>query len=144
MPDFPFPQLDLPPPAQAPFFDDACWYIRCAVRKKSLVLTPEEWVRQHVVALFTAQGYSTNLMKLEQAHQQHRRAGRSDVVVYNRQQQPLLIAECKAPEVKIDKDVLGQALRYNQSLRAEWLFLSNGSKHLLGQPVPKQQLPKWN
>src|SRR5690606_22089516 len=72
------------------------------IRKKYLILTPEEWVRQHVVhLLITHMGYSASLMKLEGALTYESLDKRSDILVFDREAKPYLLIECKAPDVKL-------------------------------------------
>jgi hypothetical protein len=100
-----------------------------SLRRKWLVLTPEEWVRQHVIgwlvgekqipALRISQEYPVNI------NGQHQRA---DIVVIDERAQPLILVECKAPEVAIDNEVVMQAIRYNSVVKARYIVLTNGLK----------------
>ena len=85
------------------------------LRAMWLVLTPEEWVRRHLIAY------------LETGCGAARR--RADVVVVDDDAQPLVLCECKAPEIPIDRHVLAQAVRYNSVLGARYLVLTNGRSH---------------
>ena len=99
------------------------------LRRKWLVLTPEEWVRQHVIswlierkgvpALRISQEYPVNI------NGQHQRA---DIVVMNNTAKPHILVECKAPEVDIDEEVARQAMRYNAIVGARYVLLTNGRK----------------
>ena len=101
-----------------------------ALRGRHLVLTPEEWVRRHLIAylcnscgvepLSLVQEYPVPLNGMPQ---------RADVVVVDKEGKPLILAECKACEVKIDKDVYAQAVRYNSVVGARYLILTNGMTH---------------
>ncbi|BDD08852.1 restriction endonuclease subunit R [Fulvitalea axinellae] len=102
-----------------------------ALRKKFLVLTPEEWVRQHFVRTLTEHcGYPKALIKTEGGMKVNRLAKRTDILVYSRQGEPHLLVECKAPHVKIDESVFAQASRYNSVLGAPYVVLTNGLRHL--------------
>jgi Type I restriction enzyme R protein N terminus (HSDR_N) len=103
------------------------------LRKKWLVLTPEEWVRQHVVHHLLGLGYPPALISLEAPLQYHGLAKRSDILVFDRQGQPFLLVECKAPHVEVSENVFRQALAYNHVWQAPHLVLSNGLSHLIGQ-----------
>ena len=105
-------------------------YIFDAFRKKFVKLTPEEWVRQHFARyLVEEKGYSASLMAVEMNMQYNRLNFRADVVVYNRQAQPVMIIECKAPEVAIRQEHFDQIVRYNMQLRVRYLIVTNGLEH---------------
>lgn len=102
-----------------------------------LVLTPEEWVRQHLVRhliaemgalpLYIVQEYRITLGGTTQ---------RADVVVCDREGHPQLLAECKAPEVALSEEVLAQAVRYNSVVNARWIIITNGKRHIALQRDP--------
>ncbi len=99
-------------------------------RKKMVVLTPEEWVRQHfIMYLLTEKHYPASLLTVEAALKVVSRSKRTDVVVYDRQHTPLLIVECKAPHVTLSSTVFDQIVRYNISLNASYLIVTNGMEH---------------
>ena len=95
-----------------------------------LVLTPEEWVRQHLKGhLVAACGVIPTRMVAEYPVSLNGQAQRADLVVVDDAGKPLLLAECKAPEVPIDRSTLDQAVRYNSVLGARYLILTNGLRH---------------
>ncbi|MCD4695760.1 MAG: type I restriction enzyme HsdR N-terminal domain-containing protein [Bacteroidales bacterium] len=99
-------------------------------RKKYVVLTPEEWVRQNfIMFLVEKKKFPGSLITVEKGLQVGGRVKRTDVVVYNRQAKPLLIVECKAPEVKITETVFDQIVRYNINLNVNYLVVTNGLQH---------------
>lgn len=101
-----------------------------ALRKKYLVLTPEEWVRQHWINfLIHHQGYPRGLFSLEKGLKYNQIQKRTDLVVYDREANPYLLVECKAPSVRINDTTLGQAMAYNATLNCPNLVLTNGIKH---------------
>ncbi len=101
-----------------------------AVRRKYVRLTPEEWVRQHLVRLFTETlGYPIGLLAVEKKIEAAGGPRRADVVAYDRGQRPLLIAECKAPSVKLTQAVFDQVSRYNTVTLAPHLVVTNGREH---------------
>ncbi|MEM1043673.1 MAG: type I restriction enzyme HsdR N-terminal domain-containing protein [Bacteroidota bacterium] len=101
-----------------------------AVRRKYVRLTPEEWVRQHLVRLLTERlGYPAGLLAVEKQIEAAGGPRRADVVAYDRQQRPLLIAECKAPAVKLTQAVFDQVSRYNTVTLAPHLAVTNGREH---------------
>lgn len=100
------------------------------VRRKYVKLTPEEWVRQHVVHfLLTQKHYPLSLMNVEVGMEIQSMRRRADIVCYNSQADVLLVTECKAPEVKITQEVFEQIAQYNMCLKARYLFVSNGLTH---------------
>lgn len=105
-------------------------YIFDEIRKKYLVLTPEEWVRQHVVKfLICEKKYPPGRIAIETGLKVHQTSKRSDVVVYNSNAQPFIVVECKAPEVKITQKVFEQIAAYNIQFKAPLLFVTNGLDH---------------
>jgi predicted type IV restriction endonuclease len=102
-------------------------YIFDFIRKKYLVLTPEEWVRQHFINLLVSNyQYPKSLIKLEGGLKYNSLQKRSDIVVFDREGKPLLLVECKETGVKIDKKVVEQASRYNLTLKCKYLVVTNG------------------
>lgn len=95
-----------------------------------LVLTPEEWVRQHLIAYLISQcGAQPTRIVQEYAVSLNGQPQRADVVVVDDRARPLLVAECKAPHVKIDGKTFAQAVRYNSVLGARYVVLTNGLRH---------------
>lgn len=100
------------------------------IRKKYLVLTPEEWVRQNFIYfLVQNKGFPAGLLKLESGVKYYQRKGRYDAMFLDRSGKPLLLIECKAPDVKIDQKTLSQVARYNTDVRSPFLALTNGMQH---------------
>ncbi len=100
------------------------------LRRKYVVLTPEEWVRQHVVHYLMAHlGYPRGLLSLERGHRYNQRQKRTDLVALGPDGRPLLLVECKRPTVAITPAVAQQAATYNQTMRAPLLLLTNGLVH---------------
>jgi len=97
------------------------------VRRKYVTCTPEEWVRQHLLHfLVFEKGVPKSLIGIEKKVLVNNLFKRTDLVVYNRSAKPVLIAECKAPFVKITQDTFDQAARYNLSVNAKYYLLTNG------------------
>ncbi len=100
------------------------------IRKKFLVLTAEEWVRQHLVQyLIHVKKYPRSLIKMEGGLKLNALQKRSDILLYNNIGQKIMLVECKSPSVKIDQDTFDQIARYNVVHRVQWLFVSNGLEH---------------
>jgi hypothetical protein len=106
------------------------YYIFDTIRKKELVLSPEEWVRQHFVQyLINRYGVSKNHISLEKGLKLNDRQKRSDILVYNDMGNAILLIECKAPSVKITQDVFDQVARYNMVYKVKYLAVTNGLEH---------------
>jgi hypothetical protein len=105
-------------------------YIFDEIRKKHLVLTPEEWVRQHFIQyLIKNKGFSSALIQIEGGLKVNSLAKRSDIVAFDRQGNKCLLVECKAPEVTISQATFDQAARYNLVHRCPWIAVTNGIQH---------------
>ena len=99
------------------------------LRGRWLVLTPEEWVRRHLIAYLTREcGVPLHSVCQEYAVSVNGQPQRADVVVCDVQGQPLLLAECKEPTVELDSSVRNQAMRYNAVVGARYVILTNGVK----------------
>jgi hypothetical protein len=99
-------------------------------RKKFVVLTPEEWVRQNfLMFLISQKGYPSSLIAVEAGLKINKVSKRTDIVIYNNNGKPLLIVECKAPSVQIKEAVFDQAVRYNMTLNVNYIILTNGLSH---------------
>ncbi len=106
---------------------DGKTYIFDEVRRKEVPLTPEEWVRQHILHyLLYNKGYSKSLIAVERGIELNGLLKRFDVVVFANDGKPKLIVECKAPEEKLTEKVFEQIARYNLSLRVDFLWVTNG------------------
>ncbi len=102
------------------------------IRKKEVVLTPEEWVRQHVIAFFSeTQRYPVSLIAVEREIKFNQLKKRFDVLLFNKNGKPEMLVECKAPEVKLSSETLFQISTYNMVFKVPFLFVSNGLQHLL-------------
>ncbi len=100
------------------------------IRKKNIIITPEEWVRQHFVQyLINQKHYPKTLIKLEGGHKLHGMPKRTDIVVYNRAGEKILLIECKAPSITIDQKTFDQVARYNMVHKVKLLAVTNGLQH---------------
>lgn len=101
-----------------------------AVRRKFVIVTPEEWVRQHFIEyLKREKNYPASLMAVEKKVLVNGLQRRFDLLVYAKTGTPALIAEFKAPSVKITQETFDQAVRYNMALRVKYIVVSNGMQH---------------
>ena len=104
-------------------------YIFDIIRKKFVVLQPEEWVRQHVIHyLIEDKGYPKSLINVEKTIRMNGLSKRYDLVVFSPQGQIELLVECKAPGVTITQETFDQIARYNMTLQSSLLLLTNGIK----------------
>ena len=104
------------------------------IRKKFILLTPEEWVRQHVVQfLLQEKKYPKSHINVEKLIKINDLNKRYDIVVYQPNGELFLLIECKAPEVKISQQTFDQIARYNLVLNAKYLMVSNGLNHYFCQ-----------
>ena len=123
--------LNLPPYEYTLKRDGDKVYILDMLRKKYLLLTPEEWVRQHFVHyLINEQRYPKALMKIEGGLTFNSLSKRSDIVVYSREGSPWMLVECKAPDQKLRQATIEQAATYNHTLRAPFIVITNGMSHI--------------
>lgn len=100
------------------------------IRKKFVILTPEEWVRQHVVQFLIQQKkYPKSHINVEKELILNTTKKRYDVVVFNKDGSIHIIIECKAPAVTISQNTFDQVARYNLSLNASYLMVTNGLQH---------------
>lgn len=102
----------------------------CVVRKKNLVLTPEEWVRQHIIHYLIHQlATPVGLISSEAGIKVNTLDRRCDILVYGNDKKVKVMVECKAPEISINDKVLHQIAQYNSKIQADYLWLSNGIHH---------------
>ncbi len=104
------------------------------IRKKFIILTPEEWVRQHVVQfLLNEKKYPKSLINVEKVLKVNGLRKRYDVVVFNSDGSIFILIECKAPDIKIVQATFDQIARYNMTLNAQFLMVTNGLNHYFCQ-----------
>jgi len=104
------------------------------IRKKFIILTPEEWVRQHVLQfLLQEKKYPKSYINVEKLIKINDLNKRYDIVVYQPNGELFLLIECKAPDVKIAQQTFDQIARYNLVLNAKYLMVTNGLNHYFCQ-----------
>ena len=120
------------------------------IRKKYVKLTPEEEVRQHVIRMLTGcYGYPETHLAVEYGFKYNKLTYRADIVVFNRALSPVLLVECKAPDVKLTEAVIDQVVRYNKVLDVPYIFITNGELSYLcrrdseGDYLQCPQLPSF-
>lgn len=106
-------------------------YVNCLVRKKIVVLSPEEWVRQHVLYfLVNFKGYPLSRLSVEKSINYNGLTKRWDIVAYDVAFKPKLLVECKQTEINIGLDTLMQAASYQKIIQSEHILLTNGKQAL--------------
>ncbi len=118
------------------------------IRKKYIILTPEEWVRQQLLHFLIKNHYPATYMSVETAVSKSKHAGRTDIKVYNKRNELFLLAECKAPYLKLGNAAQTQLSAYHQKLSAQFLLLTNGAEMLFfeqneGNLQQIRTLPEW-
>jgi hypothetical protein len=102
------------------------------VRRKYVVLTPEEWVRQNTIRyLIEEKRMPLSLMAIEAGFRLIKLPKRPDIVIFSPDGAPLLIVECKAPGIAVSQDTFDQIVRYNMILNALFLLVTNGMNHFI-------------
>ncbi len=124
-------------------------YIWDPLRRKSVRNTPEEQVRQWFISvLHEGMGVPEHMMGSEVALRHGAKEYRADIVVYDRSARPVMIVECKRPEVTLDQEVVDQALRYNNELDVKYIAITNGPKTFIFERTAEgwqfmQKAPLW-
>ncbi|MFT2011486.1 type I restriction enzyme HsdR N-terminal domain-containing protein [Pontibacter sp. 13R65] len=121
------------------------------LRRKYVLLTPEEWVRQHFIHyLLKDLHYPRGLVSVERGATYNQLHKRTDICIYNHAGQPELLVECKAAHVPITQEVVKQVSTYNQVVKARLLVITNGLQHYCWQVdfktrtfVPLQEIPPY-
>lgn len=119
------------------------------LRKKWLVLTPEEWVRQNFIQyLIKIKKYPATLIAIEKEILLGELKKRFDILVYDNSHQPWMMIECKAADVKLNEDTLQQVLRYNMSIPVQFIVITNGNTNFAWQKInnglePILEIPIW-
>ena len=99
------------------------------VRKKFVLLTPEEWVRQHIINFLIQRKISKNHIAVEKKIVINNLIKRFDIVVFDRSGKILVLVECKAPQITLNQKVFDQVSIYNQHLDSKYLMITNGLTH---------------
>ena len=122
------------------------------IRKKFVILQPEEWVRQHCVQyLIQNKNYPKSLINVEKELKVNQLKKRYDIVVFNSDGNIHLIVECKSPKISINQNTFDQISRYNLTLNANYLMITNGLNHYYGKMDCEEKrylflkdIPKYN
>jgi type I site-specific restriction endonuclease len=120
------------------------------IRKKFIEATPEEWVRQNIIHyLINHKQVPASMISIEKQLLLNSTKRRTDLVIFNSNLKPLLIIECKAPQIEINQLTINQALRYNIELNVPAIFLSNGLQHIFlklenNEPKVLKEIPDYH
>ena len=96
------------------------------IRKKWIILTPEEWIRQNFIKYIISKNYPRSLINCEKVFYINKIQKRYDIVVYNSAGEVDILVECKSSNIKINKDHFDQVMRYNIELKSKRIILTNG------------------
>ena len=113
------------------------------IRKKYLVLLPEEWVRQHFIHYLISRGYPKSLIRVEGGLHFNQLQKRSDIVVFDRNGEPWMIIECKSPDIPVGEETVFQVSTYNSTLKAKFITVTNGIRHLFASTDWTRNATKW-
>lgn len=120
-------------------------YIFDIVRKKYILLTPEEWVRQHVIHyLIEHKKVGLGLISVEKGLKYNNLQKRYDIKVYNNELKLLLLVECKAPTIPLTNETFLQSLTYAQDEKPRFIMLSNGVQHVFYDSLEKKFVDDFN
>ena len=123
-------QLNLPAITPKLKKDQGKVWIFDIIRKKFVVLTPEEWVRQHFVHhLIPNHQYPKSLFRIEGSLAYNQMQKRSDILIRNREGKPWMLVECKSASVKLTQKAFNQIAVYNMTVGATYLAVTNGMVH---------------
>jgi hypothetical protein len=129
-----FEPLNFPPAKLSLSRKENQLFVACMIRKKHLVLTPEEWVRQHTLHFLVHQkNVPPGRIGSEYTVQINGQARRCDIVVFSGEGIPLLIIECKATSIPISEQTFLQTSNYVQQLRAPYFWMTNGLQHVIAR-----------
>ena len=114
------------------------------LRRKYVKLTPEEWVRQNFVQYLINQGkYPAGLLGIEVMFRLNKLKRRVDILVHDRMGRPVMIVECKSPDIKLDEKVFEQIATYNMKFKVPYLVVTNGDRHYACKLNPEASRPEY-
>lgn len=143
-------QLNLPPIQANLRNEEGKIRIFDSIRKKYVALTPEEWVRQHMISYLSLHlNYPASLFRVEAGLKVNKLRKRSDIVVFARDGSPWMLVECKASDVVLQPEAFRQAAIYNRSIGARYVAVTNGMQHFCllidsdSEPVAQRNFPRY-
>jgi hypothetical protein len=132
-------ELNLPKYSPSIRKDAGKIWIFDSIRKKYVVLTPEEWVRQHFINyLISDLNYPKSLFRIEGSIVYNKLQKRSDILIHARSGKPWMLIECKAPNIKLTQKAFNQVAVYNMSVGAKFIAVTNGMVQYCFEPNPTQ------
>ena len=99
------------------------------IRKKWIILTPEEWVRQNFISYILDKNYPKSLINCEKVFYINKVSKRYDIVVYNSSGDVEILVECKSYDINLIKEHFDQVMRYNLELKSKYVIVTNGLRH---------------
>jgi hypothetical protein len=144
--------LNLPPFEYKITKSGANYLIFDILRRKQVILTPEEWVRQHFLHyLINTLHYPKSLISIERGTNYNQLRKRTDLCVYDNLGKPHMLIECKAATVPVTQEVVKQVSVYNQTIQAKFVVITNGLTHYCWQVDfetrqfnPLQEIPVYS
>ena len=125
--------------------EDGKVWIFDIIRKKYIVLTPEEWVRQHFIHyLINHLQYPKALFRIEGSLTYNKLQKRSDIVIHDRNGNPWMLVECKAPNIKLTQKAFNQVAVYNMTIGAQFVAVTNGMVQYCFEPSAKGEANHLN
>jgi predicted type IV restriction endonuclease len=114
------------------------------IRKKFIVLTPEEWVRQHFINFLIAElKYPRSLFRIEGSLTYNKLQKRSDILIFDRDGKPWMLVECKSPTIKLHQKAFNQVAVYNMTIGARYIAVTNGMAHFVCEAGTVGSAPKF-
>jgi predicted type IV restriction endonuclease len=136
-------KLNLPPYEPSLKKDNGKVWIFDVIRKKYIVLTPEEWVRQHFINyLISELKYPKALFRIEGSLTYNKLQKRSDILIFDRSGKEWMLIECKSPTIKLNQKAFNQVAVYNMTLGAKYLAVTNGMAHFCFEAASPGNEPK--
>lgn len=137
-------KLNLPPFEYKIKRDKESTKIFDIIRKKYMVLTPEEWVRQHFIHyLIEHLSYSRSLISIETGLKYNQLRKRCDIIVYDKTGAPFLLVECKSADTSISKNALFQVATYNKTIQSKYMVITNGMSFICAKTEADTDKMKW-
>jgi predicted type IV restriction endonuclease len=137
-----FSQLNLPQAQLQISKKENQFFVTCLVRKKKILLTPEEWVRQHLINyLVQSKGFAIGRLGVEVSLKFNGLAKRADLVYFNHNLEPTHVFECKAATVQLTTETVFQIATYNSKIKADFLIISNGLDHYIFEKKNSNLIP---
>lgn len=112
------------------------------IRKKYIILTPEEWVRQHFIHyLIFELNYPRSLFRIEGSLTYNKLQKRSDILIFDRAGKPWMLIECKAADIRLSQKAFNQVAVYNMTVNAKYLAVTNGMAHYCCESSKQGEMP---